>query len=379
MGFLRLYLALCVVLAHTGDSMPFPVHNGRQAVQVFYIISGFYISLILHDKYFSLKAFYLSRYLRIVPPLMFITLLICLISVVTRLWLGDWFALAPYFSDPLKNNGLTGIVLAAISNFTIFGQDILLFIKHNPGEPLSLVRHLTEAKSPLYLYVVVPQAWSIALELYFYLCAPFLCRLTTRSLVMIALVSLVLRVAAAHWLGLGHNPWNYRFFPFEVAHFVYGMLAYRLYLHYFKDRVFSNLKSGYMQWALFVIATLAALMVQRQSGIWIGSLIGTEKGLVLTGILWIPAIALAFCATSRNSADRFIGELSYPVYLIHASVITGIELLMHRGMALPMNVAYAACTISVLLAVALNHWVLNPFEQWRRRKVDAVMRTEVAG
>src|SRR3954451_14766869 len=49
MGSLRLYLALSVVLAHFGIPLGFPTSD--VAVQSFFVISGFYMALVLNEKY----------------------------------------------------------------------------------------------------------------------------------------------------------------------------------------------------------------------------------------------------------------------------------------------------------------------------------------
>ncbi len=96
MGFLRLYLALCVVAGHAGDVFPWEMHNGRQAVQIFFIISGFYIELILSGKYHTRTAFYKSRALRIFPPYALVAAGVCLLSLACRLLFGDWFFLGRF-------------------------------------------------------------------------------------------------------------------------------------------------------------------------------------------------------------------------------------------------------------------------------------------
>ena len=72
MGLLRLYLALCVVQYHGLDfAAPWAtLFDGREAVQLFYMLSGFYISMILCEKYHGaagVRVFYLKRVLRILP------------------------------------------------------------------------------------------------------------------------------------------------------------------------------------------------------------------------------------------------------------------------------------------------------------------------
>ena len=65
MGALRLYLALCVVADHSG-AFPFPTHSGTQAVQLFFLISGFHMSLV-QGRYPTAAGFWRSRFLRIFP------------------------------------------------------------------------------------------------------------------------------------------------------------------------------------------------------------------------------------------------------------------------------------------------------------------------
>ena len=51
MGVLRLFLALSVVNAHGGNLLGFQLVDPTMAVQTFYMISGFYMALVLHEKY----------------------------------------------------------------------------------------------------------------------------------------------------------------------------------------------------------------------------------------------------------------------------------------------------------------------------------------
>lgn len=70
MGFIRTFLAITVVLGHST-----PIHGyfgipPEVAVRMFFMVSGFYMSLILSEKYIGgagLRAFYEGRFLRIFP------------------------------------------------------------------------------------------------------------------------------------------------------------------------------------------------------------------------------------------------------------------------------------------------------------------------
>ncbi len=70
-GTLRLILASAVLLVHAGSLFRFNITGGGQVpVELFYIISGFYMALVLNEKYTgpgSARAFYLNRLLRLLP------------------------------------------------------------------------------------------------------------------------------------------------------------------------------------------------------------------------------------------------------------------------------------------------------------------------
>jgi peptidoglycan/LPS O-acetylase OafA/YrhL len=66
MGTLRTLFAIAVVFAHSFGNL---LVGGRNAVQLFYMISGFLISFVLVERnaYPDVKSFYINRYLRIYP------------------------------------------------------------------------------------------------------------------------------------------------------------------------------------------------------------------------------------------------------------------------------------------------------------------------
>src|SRR6266545_7678918 len=70
MGVYRVLLALSVLLAHTGGAGWL---SPRMAVAAFFIVSGYLIFQVLDKAYFDreggLRAFYVNRFLRLVPLL----------------------------------------------------------------------------------------------------------------------------------------------------------------------------------------------------------------------------------------------------------------------------------------------------------------------
>jgi peptidoglycan/LPS O-acetylase OafA/YrhL len=277
--------------------------------------------------------------------------------------------LGPFFSDPLSHNGLLGVVASAITNLTVFGQDWIVFLKQGAGEPVTVVRNLNETTFHLYRYLIIPQAWSVALELYFYALAPFLCRLKTKHLIALVLMCVACRLVAVHAFGLGRDPWTYRFFPFEIALFAYGMLAYRLYQYLGRaPSVDINLNRP-SKYAAFGGGLLAFLWLHRQASNWLGSLFGTENVLCLVMLTWVPLLGFLFRLLEKHPVDRFVGELSYPIYLVHLAVFAFQALLAKKFSMEGFPLGVSTAVVSIGLAFLLNVTVLGGLERWRQRRI----------
>ncbi|MEK6790185.1 MAG: acyltransferase family protein, partial [Deltaproteobacteria bacterium] len=97
LGLLRTILAVAVVIVHSSGIFGYNVVGGMVAVQSFYIISGFYMSLILNEKYTDLYVFYTNRILRLYPIYLVVVLLTLIISYADLSNKGDWNSLFYYF------------------------------------------------------------------------------------------------------------------------------------------------------------------------------------------------------------------------------------------------------------------------------------------
>jgi peptidoglycan/LPS O-acetylase OafA/YrhL len=85
--------------------------------------------------------------------------------------------------------------------------------------------------------------------------------------------------------------------------------------------------------------------------------------LFATAIL-IPAL---FLKTSRLSLDRFIGELSYPLYLCHILLISIIDAVgpqVTTDLRIGLTI-FLSVTMSVLIEILLN----DPIDRYRQRRV----------
>jgi peptidoglycan/LPS O-acetylase OafA/YrhL len=370
MGFLRIYLALCVISSHTTGIFFGYEQRGDQAVQIFFAISGFYMAMILSESYTSKTKFYISRATRIYVPYFAILFFLCLFSCISGLASGQWLDLAAYAQSPLSQNGAAGVALAVVSNVTIFFQDSLLFLRQDLGQHLQFTTNFANSQSMLWHYLIMPQSWSVALELYFYVLAPFLNGLRTNALVAIMTVSTGLRTYLYNDLHLNFDPWTYRFFPCEISTFLIGMLGYRIYRH-FKGRDFILPQPTGLNVCWFYGALLGALLIYARI------IKEAEKLGVISYLAFFPLmiiIPLLFSCSLKSKFDRFIGELSFPVYLLHYAMIPlGLMIVGVKGFGhhfLGLTVAL----ISIGLAMLVLKLLISPLENWRKRFRQSTIR-----
>jgi len=219
MGLLRLLLAVAVIIAHAGPLAGIQSVGGDVAVEAFFMISGFYMALVLNGKYHkgSYTLFISNRLLRLYPVYWVVVLLTMLVSVVCYFRLGMPLKLGPWqqVAGHLSLGSWVGLVAA---NLFIIGQDVLLFVGVDKQGNWFFTNRYAQSFPPAHQLMMVHQAWSLSVEILFYLLAPFLVRRRSGTLVLVAAASLAVRLAL-YQLGLYHDPWNYRFFSFRAPVF----------------------------------------------------------------------------------------------------------------------------------------------------------------
>ena len=361
MGLLRLYLSLCVVCVHAGISTWWTIHDGTQAVQIFFLISGFYMQMIA-NKYPDRISFWISRAVRIYVP--YFAALVVSLVVAIGLWnlTGTRGPCSAFASNEISRNSATGVILASITNVTLVGQDLTLFVKDSPDAGIALTSHVHDTPAPLYRYVLIPQAWTVSLELYFYALVPFLAMFRTRWLGLALLASLGMRFFTYMAFGLTHSPWIYRFFPFEIALFIAGMLAWR-----FSEQGMPKFDVGWskLRYLGFAIGAIVFFWGARKM---VSFGVRYADYTVVTQISycgWLIAIPLLFQITKRHQLDRFLGELSYPIYLLHMAIIPISVALADRHTALHPG-ALTLC-LTLLCSVLFVVFLIRPLEKWRGR------------
>lgn len=297
MGLLRLILAFSVVAGHGAFYRPFFFINAGVAVICFFMISGFYMALVIDEKYDDESPhwrwrFMASRALRLYPTYFISAAFAALVLIGT----GKSATLGVLIGDgSAQSLGLSAL------NLTLVGQDWLIVATESG---------LAHIASP----ILVPQAWSIALELTLYVLAAFL--LTGRATIMAALVvSAALRVAL-EYLGFSGVPWGNKFILHVAVFFFVGAATYIAYKRIAKYPV---------EWRVTAAAGIVVFLLvagYRNGAWWSEDAASLSWPLVMLYVGVAALIPLLFSLTRSIKIDRFLGELSYPVYLLHIALFT---------------------------------------------------------
>jgi peptidoglycan/LPS O-acetylase OafA/YrhL len=359
MGVIRLLLAVSVLLSHSAGARALPLVGGELAVQLFFMISGFYMAMVLTEKYAGpggvtqTKAFWIGRTLRIYPTYFATAIATLLLFAAIR---SSWFA-------EFLAQGPAMMAFELWLNLVIVGQELTLWLAQG-ADGLGFTTDFRPWPYPQPRnFMLVPQAWSLSLELVFYALAPWLNRWSTAALALAAVVSCAARFATYAALGLDFDPWTNRFLPFEIAIFIAGMIAYRMYSRYRMPQAMPA--AAVLALIVLVIVAFPSLPKPRWMGVQLADFA------VLVGFFF--ALPFAFRATRSSHVDRAIGDLSYPFYLAHLAVIMLLEQLMR-----PQGALFQATAIAVTLAAAalLLVSVDRPVERLRSRLARAALASD---
>lgn len=358
MGILRFILALSVLIAHCSPILGIELIGARVAVQAFYIVSGFYMAFILSEKYVgannSFRLFISNRFLRIYPIYWVVLCLTILYSIVVFIFTkgNNYGFLSPYFT---QSNSLSigSILLLLFSNVVIFFQDAILFLSHSfaTGTTSFSSAPLSERQT-LSMFFFIPQAWSVAIELCFYLVAPLLMKQRKTTILLILIVSLMVRYNLYYYQGLQYDPWTYRFFPTEIAFFILGIFSYSLY----QKMKLLSINKNWLN-AAFVILILCTFLYSK---------IDFSLKIYCYFALMVIAIPATFLLTKKSKIDRQIGELSYPIYLTHLFVLSSCNALKITN---EENSGIIVLAFSLIISLLINLFISNKIERYRQRRI----------
>lgn len=303
---LRGIAVLGVLLVHTVD-MVHPGHalerlcfTGQRGVQLFYIVSAFTLCLSLDGdrrEHFPISNYLLRRLFRVAP--------LFYVAICGNLLL---YTLAPSYSS-LNTLSFTDIFLG------------LIFLN---------------GLRPHAINNVAMGGWSVAVETTFYLVLPWLRRRirTIRGCLLVLLTTApVLWLLSTGLMLQAPDPvtrqyFAFLWFPVELPVFLMGILSYLLWRRYIAVRpgapaLEAAARNDRKDMSLLLLVAAFVLF-------WAAFPL-TDQALYATSFVFVPvllSLALHPWRLLVNPVTRFLGKISYGIYLLHFFVC---GLLIHLG------------------------------------------------
>ncbi|WP_416769709.1 acyltransferase family protein [Pseudomonas sp. RHF3.3-3] len=365
MGMLRLFLALSVLVHHTPKA-PFHWLHASIAVMFFFMISGFYMTLVINEKYLKsdtpwIARFYLSRVFRIFP--VYLAMLLFMI-----VWY--FYTDTPNVFTANMGHGFSGQASLVFMNLFILGQDwhqltAYSLASYDSNAYTSFIGSHIDSSYFKNTIMLIGQAWTLSIELIFYILAPFIVH-SRRRIIIVLIASLLVRLV--FWdMRETFNPfgWGYYFLPSTLCFFLMGSLGYYFYRKLIK-------------WPLLENATIPVNLIVLGGTLYILLSGGYPVVSRATGYdtlpLWLFYCAFAFCLPfvfllwKDSRIDRWLGEFSYPLYIVHGLIIG----MMLGDVGLPEGTYSTQAIIigtSLLVAWFACFAIETPFNKWRQRKI----------
>lgn len=373
MGIFRLLLAVAVVVAHSEDIFGLHFTGGLVAVETFFIISGFYMSMILDKKYVgkgSYTLFLSNRFLRLYPIYWVVLILTISASIFSLQFTGDGYKLTSYieYFDALEAETFLFLVF---TNIALFGQDIIMFLGLNPNTGVMYyTSNFTQSSPMLYTFLFVPQAWTLGIELMFYLIAPFLVKRSNLIIISLILLSVAVRIYT-YSIGYTNDPWTYRFFPSELALFLLGTISYRLYcIRKVREYKIFNFNPAPIILSLVLMIVIFYQFIPKHI-YFVG--FGNTVKWIFYGFVCL-SIPFIFNYSKSSKIDARIGELSYPVYISHILIIACLAPLIART-GLSEYKGELAVVFTIIASYILVRLVADPIEKIRKARVYVESKT----
>ena len=317
-GIFRLFLATLVFAHHLSS-----INIGNSAVLAFFFLSGYWVSKMYQEKYCLAKnpiiSFYISRILRIFP--------IFILSTVLFLFFDFLFNL----------NYINYEKLIWFPNYVIFGWH--LFEKENA--------------------ILIP-AWSLNLELVFYLILPLI--LYFRNYILNILVSFLIFILFIY---------DYFISPSQIfyGYFIFFLLG--IYLYKFQINISKFL--GILSIILFCTLIIFFLFVDKEINPMIGGsnpsifFINYNKFFnLLIAFLLIPFAIITLNTKNNSKIDRFFGDMSYPLYLIHWITVIFLSKFSNKDFFERFSYVIIAVIITYIFCALITLYYDSYFERIRK-------------
>ena len=348
MGYIRLLLAISVFQGHAWAVFPPKVYEfsgGVVSVRLFYIISGFLITFVLTQKYSSVKSFYKSRALRLLPTYYFILFLSIATSIIIYFFTSDSFLLG-YFEGYKNSLNIYECILLFIPQLTTLFLDLYGFIGIDEKGLFLAKQTWTNVNG--YQFLIIPQAWTLGIECWFYIIAPFIVKNRCLSVLFLG-VSITIELLVENIIPFANDdPWARRFFLSEMQYFIIGVISCQN-----KKLLTINNKSLK---AIIYISIFLYLVFMEMLNFEI---------YFLSYVLFAISIPVILDISHKLPFDRITGDLSYPFYLCHwfcIHLLSNLEL----NLTFPKTCAFV---LSIVISLIIILIIEKPFNRIRKNYV----------
>jgi peptidoglycan/LPS O-acetylase OafA/YrhL len=265
MGAFRLILAIFVAISHMGITIA-GINPGIFSVVSFLLISGLVMTALINKNYSSthrIPAFYLDRAIRLYPQFLFYFIASCVV-------IGIFLSNSPIAAALNSKNIIPSLAIAPLG--------LYMFGVTTPD--------------------IIPPAWSLGLEVFFYLTIPFLLLYKIRPLTFIISLTIFI-VACLGWIDT--DIYGYRLLPGVLFIFLCG--SYML----TKERIGLYLTGAAWLISLVIFSGICLQIIPR-----IPNNIEVSSGIVFG----VPAVYM-LSKFGYHRIDEFFGNISYGVFLNH--------------------------------------------------------------
>ncbi|MEO8112337.1 MAG: acyltransferase [Ginsengibacter sp.] len=325
-GLVRFILATLVVFYHLNRSIFF----GYFAVGCFFILSGYWIALMFEKKYSkkvkTLKVYYISRLWRLLPVFYTFTILGLIVN----------FHFNSISFDNLDKHQKVG---AIISNIIIFGY------------------------SNLNAKILVP-AWSLDVEMQFYLILPLLAYVIKSNKRLLYGITLFFFIIALFLIYINHAVLISTSLTYLYLFFI-GVIAYHF-------KISPGIKLEKISLAILVTIVAIQYSVPSLASYYRDG--DSKYYVVLSLVLILFAIPSLLNSVHKesNKKDRYLGEMSFLIYLSHWVWFGPYNLLIKGGTKFE-RIPYALgfLLVTFLSAYLVYKFIDRPSEILRHKWINA--------
>lgn len=348
LGILRFFLASCVIMFHLTAQVP---NIGQLSVNLFYVISGYLITLILNDTYkFKFKAFSINRALRLYPTYYAFAILSLILNFI-----------------PIS--GTTSAVFhsswsGSQQSLDVFGNLFIFPWAFLSDQSVLAIPGVLYSELPRFR--LIPSTWSIGVEL---VCYAILFLISSRS-IYLAIFTLLLSIAYHIFIYNSAFSSGYSYYPFLAAMIPFSMGAIGCFI---SKRIKQN--NGQLKPSIsnqfFILASLVATFLFN----WAWSLSSADFynsiSYYANNFIGLVAIMIFHGVSSSGrlrSISKILGDLSYPMFLVqYVAGYIGWQILGQPESLRSWSVFIAGYIISLILSLITLTLIDKPIQKLRAK------------